>query len=437
MRQALQRGRARFSDVPWWRRALYWDGTIGGIYAVIVGGTVQTGVILWAGGGAFDLGLLSALTTGGGFIVLAMRYFERRSGSHRNLTRFGWTVARVIWLPLVVFLVLTTGFGDVGRSLAVPIMLVTVLASAAFGAVGNVAWYSWVARLVPSAERGAFIAQRSLWTSVASLILFPIVGWVLDRGTALHHEAFGFASVLVLPVISGLVGWRLLSVVPELNAPAPGTNAARRSRRGAIPAGRFALYNAVWQIAVYFSAPFFQAYALERLGFSFTLLMNLQVLGQVISILTLGWWGQIIDRVGLKLPLAVCSIGKGLVPIFYIVSTHDVWWPVLGAYIFTVLDAGIGTATGTAFAEISSGRQGSARVAHLNLLISICASVTPLLAGALVARFQTPGVDMLALLFIVSAVGRALSGVILLIPERRRRLRPHSPALQSMTGPTG
>src|SRR6185437_17003361 len=95
-----------YADVPSWRRALYWDGMIGGIYAVTIGGTVQTGIILWAGGGAFDLGLLSALTTGGGFIVLLMRYLERRYGSHKALTRYGWTTARVIFLPLVIFLIL-------------------------------------------------------------------------------------------------------------------------------------------------------------------------------------------------------------------------------------------------------------------------------------------------------------------------------------------
>ncbi|HEX5415729.1 MAG TPA: MFS transporter, partial [Chloroflexota bacterium] len=368
MRQAIGRGRAAFGEVPAWRRALYWDGTIGGIYAVIFGGTVQTGIILWAGGGAFDLGLLSALTTGGGFIVLLMRLLERRYGTHKRLTRDGWTLARVAFLPLAIFLVLAGYFGAVGRPLTVPLMLLIVLLSAAAGAVGNVAWYSWVARLVPSAERGGFIAQRSRWTSVAALILFPIVGWVLDQGTALHHEGLAFASVLILPVLTGVVGWRLLNQVPDAIAAPPSTAPVRRRRHSTVPVGRFAVYNVVYQIAVYFSAPFFQAYALERLGFSFSLLTELQVVAQIFSIITLVWWGQIIDRIGLKLPLAVCSIGKGLVPLCYILATKEVWWPVIGAYVLSVLDAGINTGTGTAFAEISSGHHGSARVAHLNLL---------------------------------------------------------------------
>ena len=68
-------------------------------------------------------------------------------------------------------------------------------------------------------------------------------------------------------------------------------------------------------------------------------------------------------------------------------------------------------------AHLVDGRHGGARIAHMSLLVSITASVTPVIAGFLAARGQIGGVDLVALLFILSAVGRAASGVILLIQE--------------------
>jgi hypothetical protein len=149
--------------------------------------------------------------------------------------------------------------------------------------------------------------------------------------------------------------------------------------------------------------------------------MNLQILSQVIPILTLGWWGQVVDRVGLRLPLGVCSLAKGVVPLCYLVSTPTAWWPVVLVYVLSVLDAGITIANGSAMAHLADGHHGSARIAHLSLLTSFTASVTPFVAGYFVALGQVGGLDILFLLFVLSALGRAGSGLILIAPERPRQ----------------
>jgi hypothetical protein len=419
---AYERERAALQSVPAWRRALYLDAGIGGAYTVFVGGTVLTGAILWAGGGGFELGLVSALTTAGGLIVLLMGRLQRRIKSHRDLTRFTWTAARAAWLPAAVLLLTLEITGTSRLGAVVPVLLVTVLVASALAGVGNVTWYPWLAELVSSNERGHFLAQRARWLSVASLVVLPIVGYILDKGAAIHHQAVGFGIVLGLAALTAVVGWRVLGSVPHANpSAAPVGSTGRARRKGAISPGRLAWYTGVWQVAVYLSAPFFQAYAIGRLGMSFGVLMDLQILSQVIPILTLGWWGQIVDRIGLRLPLGVCSLAKGVVPLCYLVSTPGVWWPVVLVYVLSVLDAGITIANGSAMAHLADGHHGSARIAHLSLLTAITASVTPLVAGYLVARGQFAGLDLLVVLFILSAIGRSLSGLILLRPEGPRR----------------
>jgi MFS family permease len=405
---------------------MYYDGAIGGLYTVLVGGTVLTGVILWAGGGGFELGLLSALTTAGGLVVLVLRQLERRFGSAKRLTQLSWTGARIAWLPLaIILLVLAFAPPNQRSSVALATLIVSFVA-AALAAIGNVTWYGWIARLVPSAQRGEFIAQRTRWLSVAALIALPIVGLVLDQAKSRQQDALGFALVLAGTVPCAVLGWRFLGSIPaKIALPETRTTGGER-RKGEISAHRFALYTALFQIGVYFSAPFFQAYSLDRLHLSFGLLMNLQVLSQIVPIVTVGWWGKVVDRVGLRLPLGLCSLGKLVVPLCYVVATPDNWWPVILVYVLSVLDAGIGIANGSAFATIAASPHGSARVAHLNLLISITASATPILAGVLVAQRQIGGIDVLVALFVVSAVGRGLSGLALLLPEgrpKRRRVR--------------
>jgi hypothetical protein len=404
---------------------MYVDAGLGGAYSVFTGSTVLTGAVLWAGGGGFELGLVSALTTAGGLLVLLMGRLQRRIKSHRDLTRYTWIAARGAWLPVAALLVVlgVTGAGRLDG--VVPVLLVTVLIASALTGIGNVAWYGWLAELVSSSERGHFLAQRARWLSVASLVVLPIVGFILDRGAARQRSGLGFGVVLAVAVATAILGWRVLATVPRANPPAlPIGDSGHARRHGAISPDRLAWYTGVFQLAVYLSAPFFQAYAIGRLGMSFSMLLDLQILSQVIPILTLGWWGQVVDRVGLRLPLGVCSLAKGVVPLCYLVSTPVAWWPVALVYVLSVLDAGITIGNGAAMAHLADGHHGSARIAHLSLLTSVTASVTPFVAGYFVARGQIGGLDVLFLLFILSAIGRAASGLVLLVPKRPRRRVP-------------
>lgn len=421
----IDRARVAIGGVAAWRWALYLDAALGGIYTVLVGVTVLTGVILWAGGGAWELGLLSALTTGGGLLVVATRRLQRRLTSPKDLTRIGWTAARVAWLPLAILLAFLAFDPAINRSIALPVVLATTFVAAAFAGIGNVTWYSWCAALVPAPVRGTFLAGRAQALSVASLVALPLVGLLLDASRARQADALGFAVVISATTLCAVVGWRVLSTVPPRVAAEGevGGTFNQRPRGAAISAERFALFTVVFQAGVYLSAPFFQAYALQRLGMSFGLIMNLQVVAQIVPIATLGLWGNLIDRVGIRLPLGLCSLGKCVVPLCYLVASPTHWWPVVFVYLLSVLDAGITVTNGAAFAEIAAGPQGSARVVHLNVLTSIAASVTPLIAGYFVGNLSLPGVDFLVVAFILSAVGRALSGIILLVPERPRAPR--------------
>ena len=433
----LTRTRATVGAIPFWRWALYADGALGGIYTVLVGGAVLTGLVLWAGGGPFELGLLSALTTGGGMLVVLTRRLQRRLGSHKSVVRLSWTLARAVWLPLV-FVLGSVAFGQGAglKPLVLPLLFLTVFLSAAFAGIGNVTWFGWCAELVPASERGGFLATRAQWVSFASLVTFPVIGWMFDQTHARQVDSLGFAAALTLSGVAAAIGWGLLGRVPTLIRAPLGSHATKKSApSGSVSAPRLAIYTVVFQVGVYFSAPFMQAWALDRLGLSLGTLLSLQVIAQIIPILTLGLWGKLVDRIGLRLPMGVCSLGKAVVPLCYIVATPTAWWPLVLTYALSFLDAGILVSTNAAYASLSSERNGSAQVIHLNILTSIAASITPLVVGYVVGHLTIGTVDLLAVMFVISAVGRGLSGVVLLVPERPRRLlRRRPPSLRPTPG---
>ena len=432
----LKRTRAIVGAIPFWRWALYADGALGGIYAVLVGGAVLTGLVLWAGGGAFELGVLSALTTGGGLLVVLTRRLQRRLGSHKRMTRLSWTLARAVWLPLV-FVLASTAFGhETGlKPVVLPLLFLTVFLSAAFAGIGNVTWFGWCAELVPASERGGFLATRAQWVSFASLVTFPVIGWLFNQTHARQVDSLGFAAALALSGIAAVIGWAILGRVPTLIPATPNAQLIKKSApHGSVSAPRLAVYTVVFQVAVYFSAPFMQAWALDRLGLSLGTLLSLQVIAQIVPILTLGLWGKLVDRIGLRLPLGVCSLLKAVVPLCYIVSTPTAWWPLIFTYVTSFLDAGILVATNAAYASLAGERNGNAQVIHLNILTSIAASVTPLIVGYLVGHLTIGTIDLLAVMFVISAVGRGLSGIVLLVPERPRPLRRRPPSLRATPG---
>jgi hypothetical protein len=102
--------------------------------------------------------------------------------------------------------------------------------------------------------------------------------------------------------------------------------------------------------------------------------------------------------------------------------------------VLSVLDAGLTIANSAAYSQLAEGHQGSAEVAHLSVLTSLAASITPVVAGAVVAGASLPGLDVLLCLFALSAAGRAGAGVVLLLPARRGRRHAVRVVSASRTG---
>ena len=412
--------RPRPSGASPWIRAVYAEGALGGLYGALTGGTVLTGLLIWSGASLFEIGLLSAVTTGGGLLVLLTGRLQRRWPSHKRLTQLAWTAAWAVWLPIGLILAILAATGQTGGRLIGPLVLGAVFIAAGLSGIGNVFWSYWVARIVPRDGRGAFLAGRARWLNLAGLLVLPIVGILLDASKAAQRDIVGFAALLCASVVCALARHSLLGRIPETREFETDEPTSAPTRRGAtLSAERYTVYTVLWQIGVYLGAPFFQVYLLQRLGLSFAVLMYLQVLSQIVPILTLGWWGRVVDRIGARRPLLICTIGKVLVPLSYLAATPEFWWPVVIGYLISILDAGLTVANSTTLAQLAEGQGGSARVARVSLLTSLVAGVTPIIAGLIVAGLQAGGQDALAVAFTLSAIGRLVAGVSLVSPSAR------------------
>jgi MFS family permease len=228
---------------------------------------------LAAGASTGDIALLAAaanLATAGGFLPGAA--LSARLRSRKTAILPASNVPARFMLPLLAALPLLV---PAGRPLV--ILIIALNAVRLFGgSLGNAAWTSFVADLVPPTHRGRLLGGRNLAIGAMALAASPLAGWLISSldaraaGSLTGYQvsllaSFGFAMVAVL----------LFSRIPE---PPARTPTLRRARRGAGQGGLkgllrrnppflwFTAATFVWSTFTNVSGPFVNVFMVKGLG---------------------------------------------------------------------------------------------------------------------------------------------------------------------------
>jgi len=315
--EALVRRATRISTV---------EGALAQIHFTIAqpGSVFVTKFALLLGAGPLQLGLLAAI---GQFSLLFQplgTLLTRRRRSRRGTV--------VAWAATSRLLVLGFGLGALflPAPAALALFMVLLLVSAVTQAVSANVWVAWISDLIPKPIRGRFFARRSQWLLVAGTLAGAALGLLVDGmqkagdwpllarpdWARAENLLAAFAWLFVGAALIGGIGQLLLWRQPErpkarevdsattlLVAPFRDPNFRR-----------LLIFAVWWMLAVGVGAPFWQPFMIANLAMPLVEIQIYSAISTAASLLSLGLWGRLVDRLGNRTAMALSIVMGGFIP---------------------------------------------------------------------------------------------------------------------------
>ena len=213
------------------------------------------------------------------------------------------------WIPIVFVFMF---FKTINPLLLIGLWILGLVPATLLGPLRD----NWLANIVPSDKMGRYLSWRSLIAGIFYLAAFNIMGFTLYKSTG--NIGRGFAIVLAVAFLASLVSTYLYSII---HSPAPVVKSQtvpslsfmsflKGARKEHL--GTFILFAALFGFVVNLSGPLLAVYMINDLKFSFmtyTLIVSCEFVARVISIT---FWGKMVDKSG---SLRVLGIASHLIPL--------------------------------------------------------------------------------------------------------------------------
>jgi len=278
--------------------------------AEAAGCAYQSPSIIAAGADGSTVALLSTVTN----LVLAALLIRVPSlvGGKTPMKRTVVTMAivnTITWIPIVFVFMF---FKAINPVLLIGLWILGLVPATLLGPLRD----NWLANVVPSDKMGRYLSWRSVIAGIFYLAAFNIMGFTLFKSTG--NISRGFAVVLAVAFLASLVSTYLYSII---RSPAP------VAKSQAVPSlsfmsflkgarkehlGTFILFAALFGFVVNLSGPLLAVYMISDLKFSFityTMIVSCEFVARVISIT---FWGKMVDKSG---SLRVLGIASHLIPL--------------------------------------------------------------------------------------------------------------------------
>lgn len=342
----------------------------------------------------------------GGCLQLVTPAAVRRLRSHRRWVVMAAALQAAAFVPLVYAALVGAGTP----------LLVFLAASLYWGGgmATSPAWNTWVEDLVPRRIRARYFARRGRAQQASLFLGLTLAGLVLESvgaEGALRGFALLFAVACLARVVSGALLARLREPVPHLEearrvSPVEFARRLRGTRDGHVLAMLLSV-----QLAVNVAAPYFTPYMLSELRLSyaeFTALVAAAFVARVVALPALGLAAR---RLGTRRLMWLGAAGIAPLPALWLVSDAFGWLLVVQLVSGVAWGAFELCATLSFFDGIPRPERTST-LTLFNLANALAISVGAL-AGALLWRWHPEDVDIYVLLFLVSAVARVGSLVLM------------------------
>ena len=374
-------------------RACTAEGLFAEVFGACAGGAVLTGWAIYLHVGTLLTGIIVALPQLAQLVQIPGAWTTAWLGHRRACVRFVGA-SRLVSLPLALLPLWRPSQATAGA------LLVGVAAAAAvLGVLGNNAWVSWMGELVPRRIRGRFFGRRAALCTVGGAAAAAGAGLLLDWARPRGLTGVGLAA---LQIVAGVAGVATAMLLARTHDPSPLAEVPPRSLRSALRpfADRsvrgLLVYLAAWNLAVGVAGSFFSLHMLQNLRMGFTLIALYGAALATARMVAAPLWGRVVDRLGARPVLVICSFGIATIPLIWLFATPDRLWPL--AFDAILSGALWGGHNLGAFALPLSATPKRGRPHYLAALavtsgvsFSVATALGGALAGALPARLTVGG----------------------------------------------
>ncbi len=215
-------------------------------------------------------------------------------------------------------------------------------------AMGGNIWIAWISDIIPTRIRGRFFSRRAQYLFFTGMLTGYVFSFLIDlfqpdrgviSGTAAkildnpavlspHNLKYVFLFLFAFASAVGLYGLRILRTQPEKR------KEIEHSRMFGYLVDplkdknfrKLLIYALWWMFAVGIGAPFWQPFMIKKLGMSMTEIQIYGTINVVSSILSLKFWGEIIDNFGNKNAMRLAVILGGLNPMIWLFAKPHRYW---------------------------------------------------------------------------------------------------------------
>lgn len=405
---------------------IVWGASLGLIFFQVLMGAPFAGFVRNLGVGDFMFGLLMALPVMGGLFQLLAAYWLECSGARKRTFLIAGVLQRFVIIPMVLLPYLLP---NAHPALLIGLIMVLLAVSSVGGAFMNVAFFSWMAAIVPIGIRGRFFSQRQLFFTATGLIGGLLVSLLLDvvPGNA------GFALVFTLATILALLDIACFLRVsdPPMDPPQEPIRILKVWKEAFTHPNfrRYLIFWSVWIFGLSIAAPFFADYMISYLELSYLqITLYTQTIFSVFTILSVRFWGNMIDSYGNKPVMRICGIAVFLAPVLWCLTTPSFTLMIPIIHMLAgIFWSGTELTAANLMMGLSPDKNRSFYIASFALVSSLVGSILAYLTGGLLMELtrgwilamniQLLGYPMnnYHMLFLLSGVIR-LAAVLLFLP---------------------
>jgi hypothetical protein len=314
-----------------------------------------------------------------------------------------------------------------GRGEAVPVLIAGVTLAGLFGAVAEPSWLSWLADIIPEQDHGAFWGRRAAWIAGATVLALVGASACADLAAPASKPAV-VLGVFTVAWVLGVIDVVLHGSIPEPPMHTAPERTMVHQVAQPLKDKRFRpwlLFIGFWTFSMTLGGALSDVYVVEQLGIKRNFLGGAVAMTGVMllgSVLTGRWSGRLVDGLGVRRVLMGGHLGWATLPLFWVCATPGTALGWLGAsnLVGGTFSVAAGTAANKLVTRLPPPAARTMYIAVSSTLASLMGGLGSMAAGALLrVTGQGPfallglAVSPFALLFVVSAVLRLASAVIL------------------------